>query len=405
MTTRQVDPESIEPDYADIDDLVGRAIDAVGSGELAYCKFLSANDTGGTGSHQRGPYIELGAYSILFDEPPARGSNEFRHVEIHWHNDTVTQSRFGYYGVGTRNEYRVTRFGRGFPFMQPEHAGDLFVLIKRSHEDYQAFLLDVEENIDRFLEAFALSPTETGRIIERETVTLDDRFEAAFDEYIKEIPRGFPTSAEMSAAARRIFATASAPRRRSLSADELLISWIDTEYRLFRKIELSLYGDLVTAGFASLDDFLDTANSVLNRRKSRAGKALENHLEAMFAIHGLSFDAQPVIEGNKRPDFLFPGGVEYHDDTFPAARRVFLAAKTTCKDRWRQILNEAERIPAKHLFTLQQAISSRQLDEMGSARVTLVVPKPYHRKYPLEWRKRIMTLESFLNHVRRLSES
>ena len=31
-----------------------------------------------------------------------------------------------------------------------------------------------------------------------------------------------------------------------------------------------------------------------------------------------------------------------------------LAVKTTCKDRWRQILNEADKIHQVHLFTLRE---------------------------------------------------
>lgn len=49
---------------------------------------------------------------------------------------------------------------------------------------------------------------------------------------------------------------------------------------------------------------------------------------------------------------------------FPANKLVFLGAKTTCKDRWRQVLNEADRIETKYLFTLQQGISKNQLREM-----------------------------------------
>lgn len=34
-----------------------KAIQAVSLGKFAYCKFLSANDTGDTGAHQVGIYI------------------------------------------------------------------------------------------------------------------------------------------------------------------------------------------------------------------------------------------------------------------------------------------------------------------------------------------------------------
>lgn len=62
---------------------------------------------------------------------------------------------------------------------------------------------------------------------------------------------------------------------------------------------------------------------------------------------GTDFVHRPVIEGGKRPDFLFPTQVAYEDPAFPANRLRMLAAKTTCKDRWRQVLNEANRITTK----------------------------------------------------------
>jgi len=53
-----------------------------------------------------------------------------------------------------------------------------------------------------------------------------------------------------------------------------------------------------------------------------------------------------------------------------------LTLVTTCKDRWRQVINEADRIPEKHLFTLQPTISKNQLREMTDEKVHLVVPSP-----------------------------
>ena len=79
---------------------------------------------------------------------------------------------------------------------------------------------------------------------------------------------------------------------------------------------------------------------------------------------------------------------------------MFLGAKTTCKDRWRQIIGEADKIPQKHLFTLQQGISGNQLREMKSSGVILVVPKPYLTSFPKEHREDIWTLDKFVRYVR-----
>ena len=75
---------------------------------------------------------------------------------------------------------------------------------------------------------------------------------------------------------------------------------------------------------------------------------------------------------------------------------------TTCKDRWRQILNEASRIETKHLLTLQEGISENQFREMSEAGVQLVVPLPLVGKYPESVQPYLQSLESFIGDVRLL---
>ena len=59
-----------------------------------------------------------------------------------------------------------------------------------------------------------------------------------------------------------------------------------------------------------------------------------------------------------------------------------LAVKTTCKDSWRQGLNEANHIKRKHLLTLQEGISAGQFQEMKEAEVQLIIPTPLTDKFP-----------------------
>ncbi|MEL7656528.1 MAG: type II restriction endonuclease [Bacillota bacterium] len=378
-----------------------KAIEAVNSGGLAYCKFLAANDTGKTGGHQSGIYIAKNAIKILFNEPGIRGEKKVRDVNIKWQDDFSTSSHFIYYGEKTRNEYRITTFGRSFPFLRVEHTGDLFVLIQFSPEDYAAYILQSEDEINDFLDAFGMSPADTGRLIQKGDIPLEKKVETAFSQFIESLKGDFPSSSEMSSAARRIFNDIYNHQERIIEdPDCKLIDWIDMEYSLFRKIEFSRYGKLIEQGFSSVEEFIQLANMVLNRRKSRAGKSLEHHLSALFDGNSLPYTSQPVTEGNKRPDFLFPGEVAYHDMNFSDNKLVFLGAKTTCKDRWRQIINEANRIKVKHLFTLQQGISSQQLNEMASEHVILVVPKPYLIAYPPESRGSIWTLNKFISYVK-----
>ena len=114
----------------------------------------------------------------------------------------------------------------------------------------------------------------------------------------------------------------------------------------------------------------------------------------------MRFVEQAVTEGNKKPDFLFPGIEEYHDFEFPADDLTFLGAKTTCKDRWRQVLTEANRIDYKYLFTLQPSISANQLQEMKDERLTLVVPESNLSTFDKKYRGDLLSLKQFVEIVR-----
>lgn len=379
------------------------AIQAALKGQAVFCKFLAANDTGSTGAHQAGIYISKPSVPILFDEPGVKGENKEKWVKIKWHDDFETDTRFIYYGRHTRDEYRITNFGRGFPFLRPEYTGALFVFVKCDDENYQGYVLNTEEDINQFLDAFGISPTETNRLIETHLAKPEERERIAIEEFISTLTVDFPSSEEMSAAARRIQDTVFDHRVFiRTNPDRKLLDWTDAEFRLFRALEYARYGEMISNGFASVEDFIATANQVLNRRKSRAGKSLEHHLSAIFDGNGLQYQEQAVTEGNKKPDFLFPSQEAYHNVHFPVNKLISLAAKTTCKDRWRQVINEADRLRGrdKFLCTLQQGISGAQMDEMQAEQVVLVVPKPYIVTYPKDRQDRIWTLDKFVGYVR-----
>lgn len=382
-----------------------QAIQTAMSGQLTFTKFLSANDTGLTGGHQAGIYISKPSIPILFEEPGNRGQNKERWVKVKWQDDFVTDTRFIYYGQGTRNEYRITNFGRGFPFLRPEYTGALFVLTKIDSDDYKGYVLNTEDEINEFLNVFGLTPAETNCLIELSRTDASLREQSAIAQFISGLTVDFPSSDVMSSAARMISYAVLIDRSITVTdPDKALLMWTDQEYKLFRSLEQERYGRMVANGFSSVDDFVSLANQVLNRRKSRAGKSLEHHLAAVFDENQIQYTAQAVTEGNKRPDFIFPSEIAYHDFSFPVDKLTSLAAKTTCKDRWRQILNEADRLRdgRKYLCTLQQGISAMQMDEMEAEKVTLVVPKAYISTYPRDKQDRIWSLHKFVDYVKEL---
>jgi hypothetical protein len=204
----------------------------------------------------------------------------------------------------------------------------------------------------------------------------------------------FPTTKEMAAFARsQVEVDVNRP-------DEALVRWLDREEELFRALENVIIAERLKQGFADVDDFIGYSLSVQNRRKSRMGFALQNHLTEIFSRHGLRFTPQARTEGNNRPDFLFPGEKEYHDSAFNAALLVMLGVKSTSKDRWRQVLDEADRIPDKHLCTLESGISTNQTDAMRNRRLTLVIPDELHTTYTPLQLKEILNIKEFIAFVR-----
>ena len=387
-----------------MENLVVKAVDSVLAGKFAYCKFLSANDSGETGGHQSGILISKTAKGMLYTEEELKKNHILKkNGKIKWQSDFCTNCTFTWYA--SKNELRITGFGRGFDLLRPDYTGALFVMIKESEDDYQGFLFNTDEDIQEFLDSFGLTPAETNRPIELNRVNPELREKQAIEMFISGLNGEFPTSFEMSAAARMIYYQMFAGKKKTASdPDMALLQWTEEEYRLFRAIEHSKYGTTVAHGFASVEDFIVLANQVLNRRKSRAGKSLEHHLAAIFDEHKIQYTAQAVTEGNKKPDFLFPSENAYHDMAFSVENLCTLAAKTTCKDRWRQILNEADRLrdENKYLCTMQQGISSAQMDEMQAEKVILVVPKPYIKSYPKDRQNRIWTLGQFVDYVKKM---
>ena len=80
-----------------------------------------------------------------------------------------------------------------------------------------------------------------------------------------------------------------------------------------------------------------------------------------------------------------------------------LAAKTTLKDRWRQVLNEANRVERKHLLTLQEGVSENQFSEMVEAKVQLVVPRKLVEKFPASVQPKLLTLGDFIAELRQIA--
>jgi hypothetical protein len=233
-------------------------------------------------------------------------------------------------------------------------------------------------------------------------IEFEDPDANSLDTIIEPFGTTFPGTREFSDLARLTLPSVNAAD----DPDGALVAWLGHEEAMFRRLERRIVAERLSAGFgvgttADVDGFLRYSLQVQNRRKSRMGRAFENQLEAVFRAHELRFDTQAVTEQRNTPDFLFPGAVEYHNEGFPAERLTMLAAKATCKERWRQVLPEARRIWPKHLVTLEPAISVAQTDQMRDENVQLVVPRSIQESYQATQRTWLCSLRDFINLVTR----
>ena len=233
-------------------------------------------------------------------------------------------------------------------------------------------------------------------VLEQIGVEIEDREDGYLAEMVQIFGGVFPSTREFSAFARTTLKEISA----NDDPDTAVAAWVEREEALFRTLERHLIADRLKNGFdEDVDAFIDFSLSVQNRRKSRAGSSLELHLEHLFSQRKIRFSRGSITEGRSRPDFVFPGEKEYRAKEFPAASLTMLGVKSSCKERWRQILAEANRIEEKHLFTLEPSISENQTVEMKTQKVQLVIPASIHETYSAQQRGWLMKLADFLKLV------
>ena len=297
--------------------------------------------------------------------------------------------------------------------------GDLLVIAKRRDGGLLVVIAEKESSISRQIEwmfGFADSEhlgfsvkseleTEHDRIkfasrfiLENIGVVVETSAETYLEDMLHKFNGRFPTTREFSAYARSTLKDINSQE----DQDQVLMAWMEREEVLFRTLERNLIADRLSKGFGGdidtgvdVDGFLSFSLSVQNRRKSRVGLALENHLEQLFADCRISYSRTAATENKAKPDFIFPNIAAYHDPDFDSLRLTMLGVKSTCKDRWRQVLAEADRIDHKHLLTLETSISEHQTDEMRSKNLQLVLPRSLHDTYTPAQQAWLLDIKSF----------
>lgn len=380
-----------------------------GRGWRWFVKILRGNDTLLNAANQGGPYVSR---RIVFELFPSFGLHARENVSA------TIPAYIDSHGLGhdlnvrwwglRKSEAHLTGWGgRRSPVLDPEATGSILVMAFRQTEggdaeECRVWLCSSVEEEDVVQER--VGPVEPGVLVLYDAggggdavapATLPDSpCNLAEAELPEDWRLNFPSAVKIVAAA-----VACLPTARRQPPDARLVRRRDCEYQLFRSVEQMVVLPRIREGFATVDLFVAFANSVTNRRKSRSGASLGLQASHIFAEEELEHSYDRVSEGNKRPDFLFPSAEAYQRATSDRGLTV-LAAKTTCKDRWRQILNEADKIPVKHLLTLQEGISLNQFEEMEQAGVVLVVPSRLHRAFHERIVPKLLTFTQFIERTR-----
>jgi hypothetical protein len=386
-----------------------------------YIKRLSANDTLANGAHQAGPYVPRRIILALFPDLEKDNQKNPRapfNLRLDSHADQCEANAIWYNNKlfgGTRNEGRLTNFGgKESALLNPDSTGALTIFAFVCNPDGTARYChswvcrsSVEEELaeDRFgtvepgqtmlwspLSELALALAPPRRAARNSCRLTPAKITAEWG-------ASFPTGAEIIRKAVEL-----RPHHKRFRPDERLLRRRACEYEMFLSVEEAIELPVIKAGFTEINEFVARAQTILQRRKARSGRSLELHAKAIFIEEGLresiDFSHGADAEPGRSPDFLFPSQASYRDPTFPASRLRMLAVKTTCRDRWRQILNEAARIETKHLLTLQEGVSVGQFAEMKSSGVQLVAPSRLIKKYPKDIRGQIISVEEFILEVR-----
>lgn len=407
-----------------------RWIESASAARVIYAKRLSGNDTLANGTHQAGLYVSK---PVAFDIAPSVDTVDEKNPKS-WFPLTIVSHDLPqrtvvltYYNSkrileslnsnkemeeeegkkkAERDEVRITGFGgRRSPLLNPDSTGALAIFaFFRSESDLRSEVWVCHREAEEEIAEEWLGMIDPGRTVlfypESGLPVIPRRVgKCRFSS--GELPldwrEAYPSGEDIVAKTLEILPTTAG------DADKRLLQRRRCELEIFESIQEAIELPRVKAGFDGLGPFLKCAMSIVNRRKSRSGRSLELQVREILLekgfVEGEHFDHDVISEGSSRPDFVFPSQAAYKNPQYADSDLRMLAVKTTCRDRWRQILTEAHRISCKHLLTLQRGVSENQFQQIREARVRLVVPKELHGRYRRSIRRHLLTLEQFLQSL------
>ena len=140
--------------------------------------------------------------------------------------------------------------------------------------------------------------------------------------------------------------------------------------------------------------------SASQQRKSRAGYSYEHHIEAMLSDGNIPFEKQVVLASKKRPDFILPSLAFIDREKKGAGSGLILSAKTTLRERWKQVEREMEG-RRLYLTTVDENIANSTIEDMASFGVHLVIPESLRKSKETEYEghENVLSFREFCDGV------
>lgn len=142
--------------------------------------------------------------------------------------------------------------------------------------------------------------------------------------------------------------------------------------------------------------------SAAQQRKSRAGYSYEHHIEAMLVGGDIPFEKQVIVEAKKRPDFILPSLKFVDSGNDGAATGLILSAKTTLRERWKQVEREMGKRRLL-LTTVDENIAGNTIEDMASIGISLVIPESLMKSKEAEYEghKNVVSFRDFCStHIK-----
>ncbi len=157
--------------------------------------------------------------------------------------------------------------------------------------------------------------------------------------------------------------------------DDIYAFYLEKQLAVGQKVIDDQIQETGTIDFNDLNSFF---LSISQSRKSRAGKAFEYIIESMLVKLEYPFSDQVVIDGAK-PDYVMPSEEHFREKPLDS---IIFTAKRTLRERWRQVVTEANKGYGYYLATIDEKISKNQIQQAESHKIYIVVPKALKESNP-----------------------